>query len=267
MVMKAGEIDRAPKPIQHSWEVRQEAVKRLEERLHRKYLSHCIASEPLQFASLYLGKVIISNLQLYVVRAMQRHPAMPPPPPGSANVLLLASDSLEMKERFYHNTTNPWHWLFEGYVDWHPLATILAELCSPQTDSQLVERAWKAADKAFAHVAARVAEGTSGTLFQPIKKLMRMAQQRRAMEQPKLYPTSQAQLAWPVQSLMPVSSEAPLSNAAMSGMNTSMSMDFDFNINMMDDSWMNWQGFVDDLASQNSYIGWTSNLGGWPQLP
>jgi len=216
-------------------------------------------------------------MQLHVVRPLQRHPAADPPPPGAVNILLLATEALERKHMIKISTTAPWHWLFTGYVDWHSLATLLAELCAPQDDRQLVARAWQAADIAFAAVEERVAEGTSGMLWKPLKKLMRLARRRRALDEPGGdLPLGQSWLpeSFANVSMQPSSGSGGL-DTLMNVADTSLPTDFGFGLDPLDDSWMNWQGFVDDLA-QNSFIGWSTSLapfhqqdsgsGGWPSM-
>lgn len=225
---------------------------------------------------------------------MQPHPSLTSPlAPGTFNLLLLATESLEQKEVFYHDTTIPWHWLFKSYVDWHPLAIILAELCSPacQHDPLLVERAWAAVDAAFRRLGTRVAEGTSGSLWQSLRKLFRMAQRRRAMDRSLSYATTATTTTaapvapsptWPTWPVLEGQGVAMSTGAGGGGDQMGLldmdlttggmsqapgtGAEFDYGrMGLMDDSWMNWQGFVDDLA-QNSYIGFTTDLGSWPQM-
>lgn len=239
----------------------------------QQYLQNCDLYVPLQFAAFYLGKVMLACMQLYVVRPLQRHPAMSSPPVSAASVLLRSIETLEYREVFIQGVSEPWNWLFEGYVDWHPLAVCLAELCSPQEDSQLVDRAWRVVDIMFAVVARQIAEGTQGTLWKPLRKLMRMAQQRRAVDQAQ---TRQA-LGDPLtatQGDMMAPSEITAIDTAMRGLDASLPTDFATGSYPMDDPWMNWQGFVDDVAL-NSYNEWATSLlpfqpdtssGGWPSF-
>lgn len=230
---------------------------RLQEQLDQKYLRKCDLSVRIQYATFYLGKVVLSHLQLYVVRPFQRHPAMRPPSPEAANVLLRATEALELNQMFSDDMTRPWHWMFEGWVDWHPLAVLLTELCSPQHDQQLVQRAWQVADVAFDRIALSVAEGTRGMLWKPLKKLMRIAQRKRALDQPQplVVPTS----GWANDDAASLLLEQSDLSTIMTRLDTSAAAGFDFTTGQMDDSWMNWQGFVDDLA-QNSYTGWTTDI-------
>lgn len=265
-------MDDPPIAIHHSWEARQEAVTRLSEQLDQKYLRQCDLTVSIQYATFYLGKVMLSHLQLYVVRPFQRHPAMNPPSPEAANVLLRATEALELKEMFSSGITQPWHWMFEGWVNWHPLAVLLTELCSPQHDQQLVQRAWQVADAAFGQVALSVAEGMQGMLWKPLRKLMRIAQRKRALDQPQ--PSKVLEPGWASDNAasIPLEQSDPSTMIAVSDMSTAA--DFDFTMGEMDDSWMNWQGFVDDLT-QNSYMGWTTDImpfqpvpsiGDWPEF-
>lgn len=258
--------------MQYSFKARQKAVTDLSDWLNQNFLQMCDLTVPIQYATFYLGKVMLSCMHLFVVRPLQRHPAMSAPPHGCANVLLRATETLEYWEVFTKEVCEPWTWLFHAYVDWHPLAILLAELCSPQTDALLVQRAWRQADYAFENVASKIAEGTQGTLWKPLRNLMRMAQQRRALDQALLPPVSGQEWISPTAATtMPMSQPAStMPMGSMSGLDTmssgldpSLPTDFGFGSLPLDDSWMNWQGFVDDMT-QNSYTGWTPSMPPFP---
>jgi len=70
----------------------------------------------------------------------------------------------------------PYKWAKAGFVSWHPMAVLLAELGSGGISEQLYDHAWAMAEKAFAVIESRVADGIGGTLWLPLKKLMRRAQ-------------------------------------------------------------------------------------------
>lgn len=70
-------------------------------------------------------------------------------------------------------------WWQDGYVQWHPLAVALAELCV-QTEGPLVERAWATVERVFPLWSHKVADAKRGALWRPIRKLYRRAGEKRA---------------------------------------------------------------------------------------
>ncbi|KAK2048219.1 fungal-specific transcription factor domain-containing protein, partial [Colletotrichum somersetense] len=70
-------------------------------------------------------------------------------------------------------------WWIDSYVQWHPLAVALAELCV-QTRGELVDRAWAVVDRNFNGMRDRIADTRRGTLWRPLRKLLRKARAARA---------------------------------------------------------------------------------------
>ncbi|EFQ25411.1 fungal specific transcription factor domain-containing protein [Colletotrichum graminicola] len=84
---------------------------------------------------------------------------------------LVEFSSITYRERF--------GWWIDSYVQWHPLAVALAELCV-QTRGELVDRAWAVVDRNFNGMRDRIADTRRGTLWRPLKKLLRKARAARA---------------------------------------------------------------------------------------
>ncbi|RYO87287.1 hypothetical protein DL764_008875 [Monosporascus ibericus] len=70
-------------------------------------------------------------------------------------------------------------WWSATYVQWHPLAVALAELCSGGIGRELADRAWRVVDEVFPLWAERIADTKRGTLWRPIRKLHRKAKAAR----------------------------------------------------------------------------------------
>ncbi|KAI2604386.1 fungal-specific transcription factor domain-containing protein [Hypoxylon fragiforme] len=78
-------------------------------------------------------------------------------------------------------------WWAATYVQWHPLAVALAELCTYTTPSttttkdeeDLVDRAWRIIDDVFPRWSEVIADTKSGTLWRPIRKLYKKAKAAR----------------------------------------------------------------------------------------
>ncbi|KAI1405367.1 fungal-specific transcription factor domain-containing protein [Hypoxylon fuscum] len=74
-------------------------------------------------------------------------------------------------------------WWADTYVQWHPLAVALAELCAPRTAAgggELVDRAWRIIDEGFPRWSEVIADTKSGTLWRPIRKLYKKAKAVRS---------------------------------------------------------------------------------------
>lgn len=80
-------------------------------------------------------------------------------------------DTFKKDERF--------RWWAATYVQWHPLAVALAELCV-QTRGPLVERAWKVIETVYPNWALVVADSKRGALWRPIRKLYKKSKGARA---------------------------------------------------------------------------------------
>ncbi|KAI1309882.1 fungal-specific transcription factor domain-containing protein [Xylaria venustula] len=69
-------------------------------------------------------------------------------------------------------------WWCETYVQWHPLAVALAELCT-QTQGDIVEHAWRVIDIVFPRWSDKIADAKRGSLWRPIRKLYKKAKAAR----------------------------------------------------------------------------------------
>ncbi|KAI0976724.1 fungal-specific transcription factor domain-containing protein [Xylaria arbuscula] len=69
-------------------------------------------------------------------------------------------------------------WWCETYVQWHPLAVALAELCT-QTQGEIVEHAWRVIDVVFPRWSGKIADAKRGSLWRPIRKLYKKAKAAR----------------------------------------------------------------------------------------
>jgi len=69
-------------------------------------------------------------------------------------------------------------WWTDTYVQWHPLAVALAELCT-QTRGEAVERAWQIVDDVFPRWSGTIADTKRGSLWRPLRKLYKKAKAAR----------------------------------------------------------------------------------------
>ncbi|KAH0001220.1 hypothetical protein KCU78_g14977, partial [Aureobasidium melanogenum] len=252
-----GEAELPPTPMQSSWTVRQEAIARLERTFEEDVIARIPDNGIFRFACVSFTKVLLRCAQLYAVRPLQRHPALTLPPPEHLNILLLAVEALEVKRGLLSETTEPWHWVIKGFVDWHGLAVLLAELCNPdQYDPQLLERAWTVGLVSFNELSGQIAEGTQGPLWKPIKKLMRVAQRKRQERSPASQP-----MIIPGPSDNFVDDLSAYTTSAMNLMPMHPVMDVNQSWNAvapdpLQASWFNWQSFTDDVAALNNGYTW-----------
>ncbi|KAI1169969.1 hypothetical protein F4777DRAFT_584388 [Nemania sp. FL0916] len=70
-------------------------------------------------------------------------------------------------------------WWCETYVQWHPLAVALVELCV-QTRGELVDHAWQVIEFVFPRWSDKIADAKRGSLWSPIRKLYKKAKAARA---------------------------------------------------------------------------------------
>ncbi|KAI1657666.1 fungal-specific transcription factor domain-containing protein [Daldinia decipiens] len=81
-----------------------------------------------------------------------------------------------------HLATGPYgerfSWWVATYVQWHPLAVALAELCT-QTRGELVDRAWQTVEDVLPKWSEVIADTKNGTLWRPIRKLYKKAKAAR----------------------------------------------------------------------------------------
>jgi hypothetical protein len=104
------------------------------------------------------------------------------PRPSREAILQTALNIIELQVH-KNDASNGWGgyfaWWGATYVQWHPLAVALVELCA-QTDGLLVARAWRAVDVVYREWAKYVADSRHGALWRPIRKLYRKAREARA---------------------------------------------------------------------------------------
>lgn len=169
-------------------------------------------------------------------------------------MLQVATEAIEASENLHNNGRSIYDWNTVRYNAWHALAVLLSELCQaqPQFDQQLLERAWTAGKSSFDRMADQIAEGSHGPLWTPMKKLMKTAQARMS----KLFPTSTAASSPSMIGMQHAQMDHTCylkdvgaygsgdAFAAAPGVTES----WDANFHPMQDSWLDWQGFTDDVV-------------------
>ncbi|KAK8122477.1 hypothetical protein PG984_011147 [Apiospora sp. TS-2023a] len=132
-------------------------------------------SYPLPVASAP-GEVVLPSTEL---RQQQQQRERRWPKVSREAMLQTAVSVLEITQ---HNKKSPFAkrfgWWSNTYVQWHPLAVCLAELCT-QTTGPLVQRAWESVDIVYPLWAHVVADTRRGQLWRPIRKLYKKAKAAR----------------------------------------------------------------------------------------
>ncbi|KAI1752180.1 fungal-specific transcription factor domain-containing protein [Xylaria castorea] len=93
------------------------------------------------------------------------------------STLRTAVSIMELSE-FSGPYSDRFRWWAETYVQWHPLAVTLAELCT-QTEGDVVEHAWQVVEDVFPRWSDRIADAKRGSLWRPIRKLYKKAKAAR----------------------------------------------------------------------------------------
>ncbi|KAI9794244.1 MAG: hypothetical protein M1816_006170 [Peltula sp. TS41687] len=153
------------------------------QRLESKYITHCDTTIPIFWLASVIARLISLKMWLflqYPLQTTQRPPSRPDVTKES--ILTTAITILELTDMLETNeSVANWTWITRMYVQWHPLAVALAELCI-QTRGPVVERAWTIVGKVFEKWSDRVADNRKGTLWRPIKKLLGKAQKARLQD-------------------------------------------------------------------------------------
>jgi hypothetical protein len=127
-----------------------------------------------------IARVVILKLWLACQYPFSAQPPIIRPNVSRETMLRTALSVMELTERMQ---LPPWKgrfsWWANTYVQWHPLAVTLAELCV-RTEGDLVERAWEVVERVYPLWRGKIADTARGTLWRPIKKLMNRAKAARA---------------------------------------------------------------------------------------
>ncbi|KAL1392547.1 fungal-specific transcription factor domain-containing protein, partial [Phyllosticta capitalensis] len=156
----------------------QEEVERFKERMQKMFLAHCKPEVPIQYVVIKVVQIILTEFWLLVHYPIQTRRFAFKSKATKLEILEAAVTHLEIDyEVVMHPLSIKFSWYFDTYVEWHPIAVALAELCV-QTRGPHVERAWKVVDTVYERARSLV---TDVSLWRPVKKLYQKA--RLAREQ------------------------------------------------------------------------------------
>ncbi|KAH7047534.1 fungal-specific transcription factor domain-containing protein, partial [Macrophomina phaseolina] len=156
----------------------QQEVERFKERLHHKFLVHCSAAVPIQFVISQVVQIVTSEFWLLVHYPIQTRRYAFKSRATKKEILDTAITHLRIDaELERHPSSSKYKWYYDTYVQWHPLAVALAELCV-QTRGPHVDEAWRIVDNVYERARSRV---TDVSLWRPVKKLYQKARKARAV--------------------------------------------------------------------------------------
>lgn len=151
-----------------------------QQHLDKEYLVHCDLRKPIAWVTSMVARLIVARFWLAIYHPLQQEHRFNTSPAVTRERLLLTTveilEGAHCLER--EPATAQWKWFFNSWCQWHPLAVVLAELCS-QTRGPLVQRAWAIVDQVFEPWAANIADSKRGMLWRPIQKLMAKARSNR----------------------------------------------------------------------------------------
>lgn len=140
-------------------------------------------TDPSSIASRYASEVarmVILKLWLIVQYPFSATPTVTPMRVSRETMLRTAVSCMELHNRMIGELfEDRFAWWTNCYVQWHPLAVTLAELCI-QTDGELAERAWRTVEAVYPLLKGTVADSAKGPLWRPIRKLYKKAKEARA---------------------------------------------------------------------------------------
>jgi Fungal specific transcription factor domain len=164
-----------------SVEEKERKVNEVNNILHERYIKHINPDVLLEKkASLIAQTSILKQWLLLQYPISSRGKAIMPRSLATKDQILSSAVSLlEIQYQIEH--MGQVSWVSKVWIQWHPLAVVLAELCV-RTSGPLVARAWAIVDAVFDDWSEKVADTKNGALWRPIRKLMEQA--RRVHRRP-----------------------------------------------------------------------------------
>lgn len=160
-------------------------IKQCSQRLESKYLVYCDTAIPIFWLCSSIGRVAILKAWLLLQYPLQPQQTATRSEASRESILRTAVSIIELADMVETNeSVAQWAWFSATWVQWHPLAVTLAELCV-QTSGPLVDRAWAIVDVVLDKWSDRIADSKKGTLWRPIKKLLGKAQTARLHSAPR----------------------------------------------------------------------------------
>ncbi|KAH8899425.1 hypothetical protein GQ53DRAFT_801968 [Thozetella sp. PMI_491] len=183
----AGRLDQASKSVPTNPPQTEEQIIRGVQELEAMFLSHVDPDLGPSMLAAATVRVIVLKLWLLVQYPFHMHisPTFSRPKVSREDMLRTAVAVMELSEA---SETGPmaerFSWWTDTYVQWHPLVVALVELCT-QTQGALPDHAWKVIDRVLPRWSEKIADTKRGTLWRPIRKLVKKARAARLESQLK----------------------------------------------------------------------------------
>ncbi|KAH2495777.1 hypothetical protein KXW70_003243 [Aspergillus fumigatus] len=104
---------------------------------------------PFHWFSIQIQEQISAVLQLIALRPLQRSPTFVPAELPAPQMLALAADILERRQRIFNDPQGqPWRWFGLLFFPWHALVVAMTEVCVC-TDRLVMDRYWPTVERSY----------------------------------------------------------------------------------------------------------------------
>ncbi|KAK3673925.1 hypothetical protein LTR78_006127 [Recurvomyces mirabilis] len=156
-----------------NWQDRLDIVRGFEKKLKDIVLPACPLDHPSRNMLVGMVEAITTSLTLRAVRPFHYiHGSTAPPPVSSPWVMQIALDQLRFGAALWSTHTDGWR--TPPWIPWHPIAVVLAGLCSIR-DNVLAGEAWRLVTLSLDHYMPDIADSKDGMLWKPIARLYKNA--------------------------------------------------------------------------------------------
>jgi Fungal specific transcription factor domain len=164
------------------FEERKKIIEDWHNMLNEKYVKYCDMQVPIQWSCATVARLLVAKLWLIVHHPFIKDKMSTLSPEDRNRMLLTSIEVIEFTHLLVTSeSTQRWGWLFGSYIQWHPIAFVLAELCvRPHCPG--VERAWLAVDSVFDAWRDKSAS-KKASLWRPLTKLYKKAKTFRTKQE------------------------------------------------------------------------------------
>ena len=174
---RAHEAAQRPLDVEQYWQNRINLADEFKRNMQDRFKQYLNSPGPFDVLMRQGLDLITGSMMIIAVRPMQRHPTVPPPTIESSTILRIALGVLEQANFAAREPAlQAWKWYF--WVQWHPLAVAIAELCV-KDHGAVANFAWPIVENVYGFSSKFIADSDRGLLWRPIGKLMRKAKAQR----------------------------------------------------------------------------------------
>ncbi|KAL2826804.1 fungal-specific transcription factor domain-containing protein [Aspergillus cavernicola] len=157
-------------------------VQTVNRRIEEQYLKHCDMSDPIQWVSATVARLVLTKMWLVINNPIARSESESQISNESRESSFITSIEVTEFARLMKEDekTKKWSWIFDAYMQWHAIAMVLSELCVRPL-SPLTDRAWLAVTTVYGDW-LQTAKQRKGMLWRPLAQLMKRAGSLRAKQ-------------------------------------------------------------------------------------